>query len=276
MSLNIGILSSAYKAAVPSGTLLLDDYPGAAAAYSLRKLRSAYSGSAIRVRRSSDNTETDIGFVAGVLDTATLTTFCGLGNGFVVIWYDQSGNARNLIGTNVFIIVAGILQMFGTKPSLYFAGINQIMSNSSFIISQPNSYFIVNQGTSANNTGTKAINESTSPLGAERNVTYKSSSGFYTMYGGNVLTSSQAYTINKNVISSIFNTTSSYMYFNSSVIVSNQNVGTQSMKGLSIGAYSQTEQNFQGYIPENIIYNSNQFTNRAAIVSNINSFYSIF
>jgi len=51
MSLNIGILSSAYKVAAPSGNLLLDDYPSAAAAYSLRKLRTAYSGSAIRVRR---------------------------------------------------------------------------------------------------------------------------------------------------------------------------------------------------------------------------------
>jgi hypothetical protein len=37
-----------------------------AAAYSLRKLRAAYTGSAIRVRRSSDNAETDIGFATAV------------------------------------------------------------------------------------------------------------------------------------------------------------------------------------------------------------------
>jgi hypothetical protein len=36
---------------------LLDTYSGAAAAYSLRLLRSAYTGDAIRVRRASDNTE---------------------------------------------------------------------------------------------------------------------------------------------------------------------------------------------------------------------------
>ena len=41
---------------------LLDVYPNAAAAYSLRLLREAYSGSAIRVRRSSDSAEQDIGF----------------------------------------------------------------------------------------------------------------------------------------------------------------------------------------------------------------------
>jgi hypothetical protein len=58
-------------------SLLLDLYPGAAAAYSLRKLRNAYSGSAIRVRRSSDNAEQDINFVGGDLDTNSMLDFVG-------------------------------------------------------------------------------------------------------------------------------------------------------------------------------------------------------
>jgi len=57
---SIGILDS--KTEIPPSSLLLDLYPGATVAYSLRKLRTAYSGSAIRVRRSSDNTEQDFGF----------------------------------------------------------------------------------------------------------------------------------------------------------------------------------------------------------------------
>ena len=67
----------------PSGLtpLLLDTYSGAAAAYSLRKLRNDYTGSAITVRRSSDNTSTNIGFDAnGNLDTTALTTFVGSNN----------------------------------------------------------------------------------------------------------------------------------------------------------------------------------------------------
>ena len=61
--------------------LLLDTYSGAAAAYSLRKLRTAYSGYAIRVRRSSDNTSQDIGFDAnGNLDTTSLLAFVGSNN----------------------------------------------------------------------------------------------------------------------------------------------------------------------------------------------------
>jgi hypothetical protein len=90
-----GSASATSNTITPIAVLLLDAYSGAAIAYSLRKLRSAYSGSAIRVRRSSDNAEQDFGFVSDVLDTASLITFCGAGNGFVTTWYDQSTNANN-------------------------------------------------------------------------------------------------------------------------------------------------------------------------------------
>jgi hypothetical protein len=98
----------------PVVNLLLDDYPNSAVAYSLRKLRTAYTGAAIRVRRSSDNAEQDINFVAGDLDTASLLTFCGAGNGFITTWYDQSGNANNatqptLLASQAQIVSAGTL-----------------------------------------------------------------------------------------------------------------------------------------------------------------------
>ena len=41
--------------------LILDKVPGAVAALSLRKLKGAYTGPAVRIRRSSDNAEQDIG-----------------------------------------------------------------------------------------------------------------------------------------------------------------------------------------------------------------------
>ena len=73
---------------------LLDDYPNAAAAYSLRKLRNFYTGDAIVVRRASDNTTRSIGFDAltNELDTASLESFCVGTDGFVTTWFDQSGN----------------------------------------------------------------------------------------------------------------------------------------------------------------------------------------
>lgn len=80
---------------VLSTPLLLDTYGGSAVAYSLRKLSSTYSGSAIRVRRSSDNAEQDIGFVSGDLDTSSLLSFVGAGSGYITTWYDQSGNTND-------------------------------------------------------------------------------------------------------------------------------------------------------------------------------------
>jgi hypothetical protein len=88
-----------WRAYTPSSTLLLDTYGGAHTAFSMFKLRTTYSGNCIRVRRSSDNAEQDIGFVNNYLDTSSLLSFVGGGNGFVVRWYDQSTNVRNLTQT---------------------------------------------------------------------------------------------------------------------------------------------------------------------------------
>lgn len=77
-------------------SLLLDTFTGAAAAYSLRKLRTAYAGACVRIRRSSDNTEQDIGFSGNSFDAAAFSAFIGAGNGFITTLYDQSGNSRNL------------------------------------------------------------------------------------------------------------------------------------------------------------------------------------
>jgi len=79
----------------------LDSFPGAYVAYSLRKLSSSYTGSAIQVRRSSDNATANIGFYRYSLDQTELLNFVGTGSGFVTTWYDQSGNNRHATqGTN--------------------------------------------------------------------------------------------------------------------------------------------------------------------------------
>lgn len=76
----------------------LDGLTAPTAAYSVRRLLSSYTGSLIRIRRSSDSTEQDIGYDAnGDLDTAAASAFIGGGSGFVAKWYDQSGAGANLI-----------------------------------------------------------------------------------------------------------------------------------------------------------------------------------
>jgi hypothetical protein len=119
------------------GTLVLAVAPSTAA-YSLRKLRNAYAGSAIRVRRSSNNAELDIGFTAsGDLDTAALLAFVGGGNGFVRTWYDQSGNGRNATqttaGSQPQIVSNGTIEMQNGRPALRFNGTG-ILNTPSFIL----------------------------------------------------------------------------------------------------------------------------------------------
>jgi len=100
--------------------------PGASpvTAFSLRQLGTNYAGKAIQVRRSSDNATQDIGFTAtGDLDTAALKTFAGSGNGFVSIWYDQSGNAINATQTTAAsqpqIVSNGVINRDNNLPAIY-------------------------------------------------------------------------------------------------------------------------------------------------------------
>lgn len=97
-------------------------------ALGLRKLRSAYNGAAIRVRRSSDSLEQDIFFTSGaVLDTASLKSFVGSGNGFIRTWYDQSGNNRHATQSTMAnqpsIMLNGVINRSGGKPSVRYDGV---------------------------------------------------------------------------------------------------------------------------------------------------------
>lgn len=60
-----------------------------------RKLLSTYNGKCIRVRRSSDNAESDIGFKGAMMDSVALTAFSQGYDCFLTTVYDQSGNNRN-------------------------------------------------------------------------------------------------------------------------------------------------------------------------------------
>jgi hypothetical protein len=74
---------------------LLADYTGAAAAYSVRQL-SDKAVIALRIRRDSDDEETNIGFDSnGDLDTTAISDFCDTANGYVTRWWDQSTNGNH-------------------------------------------------------------------------------------------------------------------------------------------------------------------------------------
>jgi len=104
-----------------SFTGFLNQFPNASLGLSLDLLDSDYTGFCIRVRRSSDNTELDIGFVNNVLDTASLLTFVGSGNGFASIIYDQVGSnnmVQNTASLQGQIVSNGSLILKGGKPCI--------------------------------------------------------------------------------------------------------------------------------------------------------------
>jgi hypothetical protein len=116
-----------------------------AAGFSFRRLNSQYAGSAVRVRRSSDDSELDIGFTGRFFDTVGLLEFVGSGNGFVKIWYDQSGNNRHLQRTlnsaQPKIVNEGSLCMDkdNKRPAIVFDTLFQCMQTQVFspVIPQP-------------------------------------------------------------------------------------------------------------------------------------------
>lgn len=107
-----------YRASYYTGNM-----PSAVGAYSLRKIYPAYSGSCITVRRSSDNDTLSVGYVSGYLDTVSLKTFVGAGNGFLHRWFDCSGNGNTVTQTvtaNQYQIVnSGSLYYVNSKPAVY-------------------------------------------------------------------------------------------------------------------------------------------------------------
>lgn len=112
----IGIVASGVLSEEePAWDPVLDDHTsGMWGAYSLTRLLSSYDGPSIRVRRSSDSAESDIGFWGPGLDTAALAAFVGAGDGFVVRWYDQSGGGNDLVQTTTArqprVVVGGVFQ----------------------------------------------------------------------------------------------------------------------------------------------------------------------
>lgn len=118
----------------PVSTVYLDSLPfGAKAVYSLKRLISTASV-AVRIRRSSDNAEQDIGFASGLdtIDTAAISSFVGANSAFVVKWYDQTGNGFDLIQTADTTKQPRIVNAGVYDAAIVPDGTNDFMSCASF------------------------------------------------------------------------------------------------------------------------------------------------
>jgi hypothetical protein len=265
-----------------SANLLLDQYSGAAAAYSLRKLRTAYTGSAIRVRRSNDNTEQDIGFTSsGDLDTASLKTFVGANSGFVTTWYDQSGNARNATQTTAAnqprVVNAGTVERQGSRPTVSFDGSNDNFNITGFAVNDTYSIYYIHKRPS---TSTRAVYLSGNTDNAGALLAHWSDNNIYIQYprsGNWYYKSASNNTTSFNLLEGYTTGSSQSIYINNSSLSLSSEIfftpGTLNWN--AIGKYSNT--NFaSGTSSEIILYHSHQLSNRSGINTNINSYYSIY
>jgi len=127
LSLALGLSSQGGGA--PAFVGPLDAYTSnLAGAWSVaRRLLTDYTGPLIRVRRSSDDAEQDVGFDGvGALDTAALTTFVGSDSAFVTKVYDQSGSGYDAVQATALaqpqIVNAGTVNTLSGKPTMVFNG----------------------------------------------------------------------------------------------------------------------------------------------------------
>lgn len=291
-----------YSANSQSGvgfTGLLDDYPDAAAAYSVRRLSSTYSGALIEVRRSSDNTVQDIGYDSdGDLDTAALLSFVGAGDGFVRTWYDQSGNNKNLTQTTTsnqpILVNSGTLEQQNTLPAVRF------VSNDYLESSLTSQFNFLHDGTESlissvfNTSLTSGIMGSAGGSGSDIGYSQRvrASTSFQSLIANgtsfivnNII---GAVTANQLIIfqdeidanNATVSDRSKIYLDDSAAYQSNSSTGTASSSDASytfkIGAWGNLSLYMSGYFSEAVFWDSDQSSNREDIRDNQNTYYSIY
>lgn len=272
----------------------LDIYTGASMAYSLRKLRSAYTGSAITVRRSSDNVSADIGFTSsGQLDTTSLLNHCGVNSGYITKWYDQSGNGVNIeqitFASQPMIVNTGSLITSSGSVCMQFDGVDDHLTvlNSLFSgTNKPISTYQVLEYSTLKYNETLTISRESGPSACEFIIPFRSDSN--TSYalawrdsGCSIKSNTFGTpTTGKQLLSQWSNGTTTSNNKNAVNLVSNYNisVGNIVLNNITIGALKRNTISGYSHMKsmEVIIYPTNESANISAMESNINSFYSIY
>lgn len=273
-----GIVGSQIVQIPPTGILI--DYPGASAAYSLRLLRTTYTGNAIRVRiDTTGQPEYNIGFVDGELDVATLQGYCTGGlNAFVKTWYDQSGNGRDVTQTTAAsqpqIVSGGNVILNNGKPSIQFgASVQTQLISASFSQSPPIRAFANLRFNTGSNQGFAFDG-----LAVNQFRIYNESTTRLTAYagGGEPQYNDATGVLNKNYLSDVLSESNNLRFQINNNTATNASGTTVTKTGVRLGANSINFGTFRGFIAEYIEYNSTQNSNADGIKTNINSFYSIY
>ena len=200
-------------------------------------------------------------------------------DGHVKTWYDQSGNSNDATqGTPTAqpkIVSGGAVITEGTsaKPAIDFDVSGIYLATSAIPeVTQPATHIATLKYTSGE---TSEIPFSSLSDVNGRNLSYKGNSN-YAMFAGSVFESATAVTNDQQLNFSLFNGASSSMWKDGTLIIDNESVGTETIEGITIGSDHDANPDFFGKIQEYMVYASDQSSNRTAIETNINTFYSIY
>jgi hypothetical protein len=252
-------------------TLLPGDYGTPAAAYSVRKVVSSYTGSAMMVQSAS--VSQSIGFDAnGNLDTASLASFAGSGDAFVKIWFDQSGN-NNHASQSVFanqprIVNSGAIILNELKPAIEQTGsqlfnVNNVIFTDLFVVLKVNTQATINY----------FIGQSTGGLFA--NGTFGGVNGLGGADNLGNVRSSDGEDFNRHL--GYFNMSSGKLNISKDgSVLSNVGNFASSMTLIRLLGQTGGPLTLLGNAQEFIFYNSNQSSNRLKIEDNINRYFNIF
>ena len=275
----------------PTTRLLLDDYRGAAAAYSVRKLSQWHTGSCMRIREDSGNTETDIGFdINGDLDTAAIKSFCdaaGSGvNGYVVTWYDQSGNGQDVTqatAANQPQIYNGTAVLTDNgKPCIEFDTNGALVtSNSAFSGTSQSMFVVCNSDTNHTTDVIVGLGPNAGYKTRRLSASHQLEVVFNNKNWSGVTGSQQLLSL---IPDGGATTISDYdLYRDGSLLTPTATLDTQNLQSCAggtiyVGGVSpiNTSYAFDGKMQEVVLWNSDQSSNRTGVESNINTYFSIY
>ena len=111
----------------PTFSGILDTYTGATAGYSTRRLTNTYTGGLIRVRRSSDDAEQDIGYDANGedMDIFGLLAFVNAETTFLNDTFDGSYSYTTVLGSAS--VTGGVLDFPNTSNTIVFTSLTNTL-----------------------------------------------------------------------------------------------------------------------------------------------------
>jgi hypothetical protein len=228
-------------------------------------------------------------------------------NGFVVTWYDQSGNARNATQSTAAnqpqIVSSGSVIKINNKPALSFDSTNDLLT----VASSTATFKFLHDGTKSfvlnvlrfNSSSTLPLLGNNAGTTAQTGITVNKNSSnqiilLISNSSGNPATSPVTLTSTNNIsvnmqtlisleldVANATATNRAKIYFNnSSANQGNTNTATPSTANASqnfqLSSYGDSGGGMNGYLQETIIWAVDQSTNKPNIHNNINNYYAIY